>query len=100
MTRRKSPKEDGPVLLSTSELRMLEVINVVDGRRMGTVYDLELDVASGRILCLILPGAPRGGLFGWWQGHHEVTVPWDHIVKIGIDVILVRLPTPTHLEAP
>lgn len=78
------------MLVSTSELQLLDVINVVDGRRLGTVHDLELDLASGRIRQLILPGEPRG-LFGWRHGG-ELAVPWENIVKIGVDVILVRLP--------
>lgn len=84
------------MLMTTSELRELEVVNVIDGRRLGAVYDLELDLASGRIVRLILPGAP-GGWFRWWRGTPEITVPWESIVKIGIDVILVRLP---HLADP
>lgn len=79
------------MLISTSDLQVLEVINVVDGRRLGTVYDLELDVNSGRILRLILPGPPRGFL-GWWGRGQDVEIPWENIVKIGVDVILVRMP--------
>lgn len=79
------------MLMSTSELRLLEVVNVLDGRRLGAVYDLELDPASGRIVSLIVPGPPRSP-FRWWQASSEVFIPWENIVKIGIDVILVRLP--------
>lgn len=79
------------MLISTAELRTLEVVNIVDGRRLGAVHDLELDLASGRITRLILPGSPPS-FFRWWQGSREVAVPWENIVKIGIDVILVRVP--------
>ncbi|HLS90337.1 MAG TPA: YlmC/YmxH family sporulation protein, partial [Limnochordia bacterium] len=48
------------MLVKTSDLRLLDVVNIGDGRRLGHVYDLDLDVETGEILAIILPG--EGGL--------------------------------------
>ena len=42
-----------------TELRYREVINISDGTRLGFVNDAILDLTSGRILALIVPGPAR-----------------------------------------
>ncbi len=83
------------MLVKTSDLRRLDVINIGDGRRLGSVYDLDLDVDTGEILALVLPG--EGGLFGFGR-QPDIEIPWDRVVRIGVDVILVDLP-PTKTAA-
>lgn len=77
------------MLVKTSDLRMLDVVNIGDGRRLGNVYDIDLDVETGEILALILPG--EGGFFGFGR-RPDIEIPWNRIVRIGVDVILVDLP--------
>lgn len=73
-----------------SDLRAKDVINVADGRKLGNLYDLDIDVASGRIRSLVLPGNGRPG---WFRARdRDLEVPWQDIVKVGVDVILVDLP--------
>ena len=74
-----------------SELRSKEVINVADGRRLGTLYDLDIDLQTGRIRAIILPGGGRSLWF--WSRERDVEITWGDIVKIGVDVILVELPS-------
>jgi len=74
-----------------SDLRMREVINVVDGRRLGPIKDIDIDLEEGRINAIILPGHGSGRLMGILGREEEVVVPWQKIKKIGIDVILVDL---------
>ena len=70
-----------------ADLRMKEVINVSDSRRLGYVGDAEFDAETGRMLTLIVPGAARVlGLFG----REEYVIPWDSIQRIGEDIILVE----------
>lgn len=72
-----------------AELKNKEVVNICDGARMGYVSDVELDVATGRITALIIPGPTTlGSLFG--RGS-EYVVSWDEIERIGDDIILVRM---------
>lgn len=82
-----------PVLQKASDLRMLDVINISDGRRLGNVYDLDMDVATGEIRAIILPGS-GAGWFGWRRGS-EIIIRWEQIVRIGQDVILVDVPPTT-----
>lgn len=67
-----------------------EVINVCDGRRLGFVCNCEVNVETGRIITLIVPGHSR--FFGLWRSDKEYCIPWRNIVKIGEDVILVDVP--------
>lgn len=73
-----------------SDLRTKDVVNVADGRKLGCLYDLDIDLESGRIRALILPA---GGRPGWLRPRdRDIEVAWQDIVKVGIDVILVDLP--------
>lgn len=78
-----------PVLAKASELRMLDIINLTDGRRLGSLYDLDIDMATGRVRALIVPG--ESGLLGMTHGG-EIEIPWSRVRKIGVDVILVEMP--------
>lgn len=73
----------------TAELKQKEVINMADGKRMGFVCDVEVNLEDGRIEAIVLPGSPK--LFGIIGRDHEVVIPWDNIKKIGEDIILVEM---------
>lgn len=73
----------------SSDFRQKEVINITDGKRLGFVSDVEIDLESGKIDAIILPGV--GKLFGLLGKESELVIPWDKIVKIGEDIILVDL---------
>lgn len=75
-------------MVRLSALRERDIVCVADGRRLGTVGDLEIDAESGRVAALLLPGAAR--LFGLLGSEGELRIPWADIVRIGSDVILVR----------
>jgi len=73
------------------ELRQKEVINTNDGIRYGFVSDLEMDTSEGKIVALIVPGPGRVlGVFGRDQ---EYRIPWEVIIKIGEDIVLVDCDT-------
>jgi YlmC/YmxH family sporulation protein len=76
-------------VVKTSELRLKEVVNLRDGRRLGTITDLELDLTSGRVLALILPASSRW--LGFFGRDHDVVIPWSQIRKFGQDTILVEI---------
>ena len=73
----------------SSELKQKEVINISDGRRMGFVSDVEMNMEDGRIEAVIIPGAVR--LFGIIGKDNEFVIPWERIKKIGEDIILVDM---------
>jgi len=77
-------------LVKISELRLRDVINTMDGKRLGTIKDIDFDLEAGKIKSLILPGS-GGRFFSMFARSEEVVVPWENITKIGVDVILVNL---------
>ncbi len=78
------------MLAKTSELRSREVVNIIDGKRLGFPTDLEIEPETGRITAIVVP---EPGRFAWFWGRGgEIVVPWEKIKKIGLDVILVELP--------
>lgn len=85
-------------MVRVSDLRMREVINIADGRRLGTIKDIDVNLEEGRINAVILPGYAAGGgrLMGFFGREEEIIVPWNKIKKIGIDVILVDLSLDLH----
>ncbi|MGI6550286.1 MAG: YlmC/YmxH family sporulation protein [Syntrophomonadales bacterium] len=76
-------------MIKISDLRTREVVNVQDGRKLGVIKDLDLDVEKGRINALVLPGPNR--FINIFTRREDIVVPWDRIVKIGRDVILVEV---------
>ena len=71
------------------DMRCKEVINVCDGGRLGCVTDLELDLCTGQILSIIVPG--ERSMLGLLRCRDGVVIPFSRIQKIGEDVILVDL---------
>ncbi|MCL6615367.1 MAG: YlmC/YmxH family sporulation protein [Firmicutes bacterium] len=85
-------REEGEysLLTKSSELRAREVVNVLDGRRLGMTSDFEIDAETGKIKAIVVPGPGR---FLWLFGRSDdLVIPWERIRKIGIDVILVEAP--------
>lgn len=73
----------------SSDMRQKEVINVSDGKRLGFVSDIEIDLESGKIEAIILPGGNK--IFGLLGKDNEFVIPWERIKKIGEDIILVEM---------
>ncbi|MDI3534305.1 MAG: hypothetical protein PWQ82_670 [Thermosediminibacterales bacterium] len=76
-------------MIKTSDLRQREIINILDGKRLGTIKDLELDLEEGRIESIIIPGP--GKFLGLFGKDNDYIIPWEDIKKIGVDVILVEM---------
>lgn len=73
----------------SSELRQKEVINISDGKRLGFISDVEIDLEGGRIEAIVIPAGYR--LFGLIGKENEFIIPWEKIKKIGEDIVLVDL---------
>ena len=73
----------------SSDIRQKEVINVTNGSKMGLIADMEFS-PDGHIRSFTVPGPfSLSGLFRQEKG--GVVVPWEHVWKIGEDVILVEV---------
>ena len=73
-----------------SELRYKEIINVSDGSRYGWVGDVEVDLESGQVRALVVPGLLR--LFGLLGREEDRVFPWEAVRRFGADTILVETP--------
>lgn len=78
-------------MVKVSDLRSREIINTIDGRRLGLIKDIDIDLEEGRITAIILPGVCSTRFLGLLGKEEEIIVPWEKIIKIGLDVILVEV---------
>ncbi len=78
-------------MLKISDLQMKDIVNMANGKRLGHLTDLEIDLETGKVEALIIDGAGKMmSLFG--KETDEVFIPWKNIIRIGTDVILVEVP--------
>ncbi len=70
------------------ELCRKEVIDVMDGSRYGYVGDAEIDLETGQVRALVVPGRLR--LLGLWGREEDHIFPWAAIKRLGEDIILVE----------
>lgn len=70
-----------------SELSGKEIVDVNRAERLGVLgqTDLEFD-ETGQITTLIIPSVKWFGLF---RNGSEVRVPWNHIKKVGTDMVII-----------
>lgn len=72
-----------------TDLKCKEVVDCKDGKRLGFIVDLEIDPCDGRICEIILPLWKKG--FDCFKKQKLLRIPFRNIIKIGPDIILVRL---------
>jgi YlmC/YmxH family sporulation protein len=72
--------------LRLSELRGKEIINLVNGSKMGVFIEpeAELDIETGVIRSLLLPS--RGVIIK----RSETIIPWEAIKRISSELVLVE----------
>lgn len=85
-------------MVKISELKLRDVINIADGKRLGLIKDIDIDLDTGKIKAIILPGNNRA--FSFFSRSDEMIVNWEKIVRIGVDVILVDLSHPSPQKTP
>lgn len=73
-----------------SDLQERQIVNIADGKCLGNLKDIELNLLDGTIQALVLPGA--GGFLGRLQNQGELLIPWQRVVRIGVDVVLIDMP--------
>lgn len=76
-------------MFRTMKLKQKEVINIETAQRLGYVSDVEINERDGTIDAIIVPR--RGWLFARLFGGGELIIPWQNIVIIGEDLILVKI---------
>lgn len=78
-------------MLNTDTIKNKEVINICDGKSMGFVCDIEINLREGRIEGIVLPG--NKGVFSiFGKETDDLVIKWKDVRTIGEDVILVEVP--------
>jgi YlmC/YmxH family sporulation protein len=75
-------------MVRISDFQIKDVVSISDGRRLGNVSDIEINLDTGKIESIVVGGS--GKILSFFSKEEEVVIPWNNIVKIGEDVILVR----------
>ncbi len=76
------------MMVKISEFQIKDVVNVSDGKRLGNIGDIEINLTTGKIEAVVISGSGR--VLGFFGKDDDVVIPWKNIIKIGQDVILVR----------
>lgn len=71
------------------ELRQKEVINCRNCLRLGFVSDVEIDIVTGKVIAIIVPGPCK--IWGIIGHDHEYVIEFCCIKQIGADIILVDI---------
>lgn len=75
-------------MVRISDFQTKDVVSISDGKRLGQIGDIDINLTNGRIETIIIYGT--GKILGLFGKEDEVIIPWKNIVKVGRDVILVR----------
>ncbi|WP_078413440.1 YlmC/YmxH family sporulation protein [Priestia abyssalis] len=75
-------------MIKISEFQTKDVVNVADGRKLGNVADIDINLNTGKIEAVVIQH--MGRVLGFFGKDDDIVIPWRNIVKIGTDVILVR----------
>ena len=71
-----------------SELQNKNIVNVLDGRNIGSIIDVKINEKDGSIISLVIE--PSRNFFSFGKGS-DTEIYWKNITKIGEDVILVNI---------
>ena len=70
-----------------SDLQCKEVICVNDGRRLGFISDVQIEVPEGQVVAIVVPGPCR--VLGLLGRRDDYLIPWRCIRRIGPEIVLV-----------
>lgn len=72
-------------LFSINNIKMMEVIDINTGSKLGYISDLEVNCEEHRIESILIPIEKSK----WFGGDNYIQIAWNNIIKLGRDVILV-----------
>ena len=76
-------------MIRVSDIMDKEIINVKNGKKMGFITDIDIDVNVGRVVSFSTTGEGSGGFFS--RGVDMDVIFWNEILKIGCDTIIVNI---------
>ena len=69
------------------ELQTFDVVNVIDGNKLGRIIDLEINYENGKILSFTV--SPNS-FTSFFAKNKKILIPWESVVKVGSEVIIVN----------
>ena len=76
------------VILRLSDLQSKTIVSITDGRNVGNIIDVKVDIPTGTIISLVIEA--NKSFFSFYNKWLDTVIPWKKITKIGEDVILVN----------
>lgn len=73
------------MMYSINNLRLMEVIDINTGAKIGFIKDFKIDCDNYKIEAILLPMQKNT----WFSKQDMLEIPWSRVKKIGVDVILV-----------
>ncbi|MBU5590917.1 YlmC/YmxH family sporulation protein [Clostridium sp. MSJ-4] len=70
---------------SINNIRSMEVIDINTGIKLGYIRDIKIDCENYKILSVLVPIQKNS----WFSKMDTIEIPWEKILKVGVDVILV-----------
>ncbi len=74
-------------MLKNFDLKQKRVIDVDTAEVVGFIRDMDIDFETGRIRSVTIP---QKGIFSLFSGVKNVTVPWDRVVSIGNEFVIIK----------
>jgi len=74
-------------MIKISEFQVKDIVNTLDGKRLGNVGDIDINLNTGRIDSITVG---TGRMLSFLNKEEEIVIPWNKIKMIGEDVILVE----------
>lgn len=70
------------------DLRQKKVIDVKTAEQVGFIRDMDIDLSTGKIKSVTIP---KKGFWGIFSLGKSTTVPWDSVVAIGSEYVIVKM---------
>ena len=65
-----------------------------NGCVLGYICDVEIDIDTGSLQSIVIPGRPR--FFGFFGREEDIIIPWNEIKVIGQETVLVNSEPPVY----
>ncbi|MGM0502451.1 MAG: YlmC/YmxH family sporulation protein [Bacillota bacterium] len=79
--------------MKLNQLMGKEIINLADGEKLGSIaeVDITFDQQTGSLKSILVP--VEKGVFNFLGEDKFFEVPWESIIKIGQEVVIINLKT-------
>lgn len=77
--------ENDLTLYSSNAIRTMEIIDITTGTKLGYTNEFKIDVAEQKVVSILIPSPNKS----WFGKEDDIEIPWDKVVKVGVDVLLV-----------